>query len=325
METSRPIPMTVEKVVLARPRGFCAGVDRAIDVVRLALQHYPSPIYVRREIVHNAHVVQELQEQGAIFVEELDEVPEGATVIFSAHGVSPEVVAQAKAKGLQFIDATCPLVTKVHNEAIRYAREGRTIFLIGHEGHDEVIGTRGEAPDRIVLVGSEAEVETLEVPEPDHVAVITQTTLSVDDTQGMLDTLKRRFPRLKTPNKDDICYATQNRQTAVKALARAAELILVIGSDNSSNSNRLREVAEACGTPAHLIDDVSEIEPAWLHGPKVIGITSGASAPEHLVQTVVAFFRAQGVQAVEEIEVVLEDVHFALPTELTGVRPRGAA
>ena len=325
MQTSPRIPMTVEKVVLARPRGFCAGVDRAIDVVRLALQMHPGPIYVRREIVHNAHAVQELRQQGAIFVEELDEVPEGATVIFSAHGVSPAVVAQAKAKRLRFIDATCPLVTKVHNEAIRYAREGRTIFLIGHEGHDEVIGTTGEAPDRIVLVGSEAEVETLQVPNPDHAAVITQTTLSVDDTQGILEALKRRFPRLKTPQKDDICYATQNRQTAVKALARAADLILVIGSDNSSNSNRLREVAEACGTPAHLIDDVGEVEPAWLQGPKVVGITSGASAPEHLVQALVAFFRAQGIETVEEIEVVPEDVRFALPPELMAVRPRGAA
>jgi len=325
MQTSPRIPMTVEKLVLARPRGFCAGVDRAIDVVRLALQHYPGPIYVRREIVHNAHVVHELRQQGAIFVEELDEVPEGATVIFSAHGVSPEVVAQAKAKGLQVIDATCPLVTKVHNEAIRYAREGRTIFLIGHEGHDEVIGTTGEAPDRILLVGSEAEVETLRVPNPDNVAVITQTTLSVDDTKGISDALKRRFPRLKTPHKDDICYATQNRQAAVKALARAADLILVIGSDNSSNSTRLREVAEACGTPAHLIDDVGEIEPAWLQGPKVIGITSGASAPEHLVQTLVAFFRMQGVEIVEEIDIVQEDVRFALPAELMAVRPRGAA
>ncbi len=325
MDNSARIPMTVEKVVLTRPRGFCAGVDRAIDVVRLALQHYPGPIYVRREIVHNAHVVEELRGQGAIFVEELDEVPEGATVIFSAHGVSPEVVAQAKAKRLRAIDATCPLVTKVHNEAIRYARDGRTIFLIGHEGHDEVIGTRGEAPDRIVLVSSEAEVETLEVPDPDHVAVITQTTLSVDDTQGILDALKRRFPRLKAPHKDDICYATQNRQTAVKAMASAADLILVIGSDNSSNSNRLREVAEACGTAAHLIDDVSEIDPAWLQGPKVVGITSGASAPEHLVQELVAFFRGQGVQVVEEIEIIPEDVRFALPPELMAVRPRGAA
>jgi 4-hydroxy-3-methylbut-2-enyl diphosphate reductase len=325
MDVTARIPMTVEKVVLTRPRGFCAGVDRAIDVVRLALQHYPGPIYVRREIVHNAHVVQELRGQGAIFVEELDEVPEGATVIFSAHGVSPAVVAQAKAKRLRFIDATCPLVTKVHNEAIRYARDGRTIFLIGHEGHDEVIGTRGEAPDRIVLVSSEEEVETLEVSNPDHVAVITQTTLSVDDTQGILDALKRRFPRLKAPHKDDICYATQNRQTAVKALAGAADLILVIGSDNSSNSNRLREVAEACGTAAHLIDDVSEIEPAWLQGPKVVGITSGASAPEHLVQALVAFFRRQGVQVVEEIEIIPEDVRFALPPELMSVQPRGAA
>ncbi|HEU5394856.1 MAG TPA: 4-hydroxy-3-methylbut-2-enyl diphosphate reductase [Candidatus Methylomirabilis sp.] len=325
MDPSTRIPMTVEKIVLARPRGFCAGVDRAIDVVRLALQMFPGPIYVRREIVHNAHVVQELRREGAIFVEELDEVPPGATVIFSAHGVSPEVFAQAKAKRLRVIDATCPLVTKVHNEAVRYAREGRTIFLIGHEGHDEVIGTTGEAPDRILLVGSEADVDTLDVPDSDNVAVITQTTLSVDDTQGILDALKRRFPSLKAPHKDDICYATQNRQTAVKALARAAELILVVGSDNSSNSTRLREVAEACGTPAHLIDDVSEIEAGWLQGPKVVGITSGASAPEHLVQALVSFFRAQGVQAVEEIELVPEDVHFALPAELMAVRPRGAA
>ncbi|MBI2081159.1 MAG: 4-hydroxy-3-methylbut-2-enyl diphosphate reductase [candidate division NC10 bacterium] len=278
-----------------------------------------------REIVHNAHVVQELRQQGAIFVEELHEVPEGATVIFSAHGVSPEVFAQAEAKRLRVIDATCPLVTKVHNEAVRYAREGRTIFLIGHDGHDEVIGTRGEAPDRIVLVGSEAEAEAVEVPDPEHVAVITQTTLSVDDTRGVLEGLKRRFPRLKMPHKDDICYATQNRQTAVKALARVAELILVIGSDNSSNSTRLREVAEACGRPAYLIDDVTEIQPTWLQGPKVVGITSGASAPEHLVQALVGFFRAHGVETVEEIEVVEEDVRFALPSELMAVQPRATA
>ncbi|MBI3002178.1 MAG: 4-hydroxy-3-methylbut-2-enyl diphosphate reductase [candidate division NC10 bacterium] len=317
--------MTVEKVVLARPRGFCAGVDRAIDVVRLALQHFPAPIYVRREIVHNAHVVQELRQQGAIFVEELHEVPEGATVIFSAHGVSPEVFAQAEAKRLRVIDATCPLVTKVHNEAVRYAREGRTIFLIGHDGHDEVIGTRGEAPDRIVLVGSEAEAEAVEVPDPEHVAVITQTTLSVDDTRGVLEGLKRRFPRLKMPHKDDICYATQNRQTAVKALARVAELILVIGSDNSSNSTRLREVSEACGRPAYLIDDVTEIQPTWLQGPKVVGITSGASAPEHLVQALGGVVRARGGETVEEIEVVEEDVRFALPSELMAVQPRATA
>jgi 4-hydroxy-3-methylbut-2-enyl diphosphate reductase len=325
MDTASRPPMTVEKVVLARPRGFCAGVDRAIDVVRLALQHFPGPIYVRREIVHNAHVVQELRQQGAIFVEELEEVPEGATVIFSAHGVSPEVFAQAEAKRLRVIDATCPLVTKVHNEAVRYAREGRTIFLIGHDGHDEVIGTRGEAPDRIVLVGSEAEAAAVKVPNPDHVAVITQTTLSVDDTRGILEGLKQRFPRLKMPHKDDICYATQNRQTAVKALARVAELILVIGSDNSSNSTRLREVSEACGRPAYLIDDVTEIQPAWLQGPRVVGITSGASAPEHLVQALVGFFRAHGVETVEEIEVVEEDVRFALPSELMAVQPRATA
>jgi len=316
MDVTARIPMTVEKVVLTRPRGFCAGVDRAIDVVRLALQHYPGPIYVRREIVHNAHVVQELRGQGAIFVEELDEVPEGATVIFSAHGVSPAVVAQAKAKGLRFIDATCPLVTKVHNEAIRYARDGRTIFLIGHEGHDEVIGTRGEAPDRIVLVSSEEEVETLEVPDPDHVAVITQTTLSVDDTQGILDALKRRFPRLKAPHKDDICYATQNRQTAVKALAGQVDLLLVIGSKNSSNSCRLKEVSESVGTRAVLIDDVSEIDPAWLEGARCVGITAGASAPESLVEELVAYFRGMGVTEFQEIDTVREEVQFSLPPEL---------
>ena len=308
--------MTVKTLLLARPRGFCAGVDRAIDVVNLALQLYPGPVYVRKEIVHNVHVVNELRAKGAIFVDELDEVPDGATVIFSAHGVSPKVRARAAERGLQVIDATCPLVTKVHLEAIRYAKEGRPIVLIGHQGHDEVIGTMGQAPEHIHLIGGPQEAGTLQVADPDRVAVITQTTLSLDDTSAVVDVLKRRFPQIIAPARDDICYATQNRQVAVKALAREAQVILVIGSKNSSNSNRLAEVARDAGARAYLLDDVSQLDPAWLDGAGCVGITAGASAPEYLVGEVVQFFRTRGVLDVREIEAIREEVRFALPPEV---------
>jgi 4-hydroxy-3-methylbut-2-enyl diphosphate reductase len=318
----RGIFMPVKKLLLAKPRGFCAGVDRAIDVVNLALTLYPGPIYVRKEIVHNVHVVKDLRAKGAIFVDELDEAPDGATVIFSAHGVSPEVRTRAAARGLKVIDATCPLVTKVHHEAVRFAREGRPIILVGHEGHDEVVGTMGHAPAHIQLIGSAREAEALQVPEPERVAVITQTTLSLDDTSAVVDVLRRRFPGIEAPARDDICYATQNRQLAVKALAERARVILVIGSKNSSNSNRLAEVAQAAGARAYLIDDISQIDPAWLEGVACLGITAGASAPEYLVEEVVQYFRAQGVTEIEEVEAITEEVNFALPPEL--VRDRDA-
>ncbi len=314
--------MTVEKLILAKPRGFCAGVDRAIDVVKIALDLYDEPVYVRKEIVHNRHVVEELRQKGAIFVDDLDEVPDGAIAIFSAHGVSPEVREQADSRGLKVIDATCPLVTKVHNEAIKFATEGRTIILVGHEGHDEVIGTMGEAPDAITLIGSEEQVEELDVPDPTKVGVITQTTLSVDETTGIIDALKRKFPKLAFPPKEDICYATQNRQTALKELASRVDLILALGSQNSSNSKRLIEVAQGVGVQAYLIDDVSEIQPKWLEGARAIGVTAGASAPEHLVQGVVSYFKELGVTDIEEIEPIKEEVNFGLPQEIVRERAR---
>lgn len=316
------VGMTVEKLILAKPRGFCAGVDRAIDVVKIALDLYEEPVYVRREIVHNRHVVEELRQKGAMFVDELDEVPNGAIAIFSAHGVSPEVWAQAESRGLKVIDATCPLVTKVHNEAIRFAQQGRTIILVGHEGHDEVIGTMGEAPDAITLIGSEEQVADLNVPDPSKVAVITQTTLSVDETTGIVEALKRKFPHIAFPPSEDICYATTNRQTALKALAAQVDLILALGSQNSSNSKRLIEVAQGVGVKSYLIDDVSEIKPEWLEGARVIGVTAGASAPEHLVQGVVNYFKDLGVTDIEEIEPIKEEVNFALPKELVRDRTR---
>src|SRR5574341_774513 len=308
--------MSVKRLLLAKPRGFCAGVDRAIDVVNIALEIYEGPVYVRKEIVHNKHVVDELRGKGAIFVDELDEVPDGATVIFSAHGVSPEVRARAVARGLKVIDATCPLVTKVHLEALRFSQEGRPIVLVGHEGHDEVIGTMGHAPKHIHLIGSVEEAEALQVSDPDRIAVITQTTLSLDDTSAIIGALRQRFPNIMAPARDDICYATQNRQMAVKAIAQRAPVILVIGSRNSSNSNRLAEVARDAGAQAYLIDDISQIDPAWLEGVECLGITAGASAPEYLVDEVVDYFRARGVTEIEEIEAVTEEVSFALPPEL---------
>ncbi len=309
--------MPIKKVVLAKPRGFCAGVDRAIDVVNLALQLYGSPVYVRKEIVHNKWVIRSLAAKGAVFVDELDEVPDGAVAIYSAHGVSPQVRATATAKNLKIIDATCPLVTKVHMEAVRYAHDQRSIILVGHAGHDEVVGTMGEVPGQIQLVGSIEEAEKLQVPDPERVAVTTQTTLGVDDANVIIEVLRRRFPKLTTPASDDICYATQNRQTAVKLLAEDADLVLVLGSDNSSNSRRLREVAEAAGAKAYLIDDASEIDPAWLEGVECVAITAGASAPEYLVQEVVAYFRSRGVEQVEEVMALDEKVTFLLPPELT--------
>jgi 4-hydroxy-3-methylbut-2-enyl diphosphate reductase len=305
----------IAEILLAGPRGFCAGVERAIDIVELALSVCRPPVYVRREIVHNRHVVESLRGKGAIFVDELDEVPDDATVIFSAHGISPAVREEALRRGLRVIDATCPLVTKVHLEAVRYAREGYTIVLIGHEDHDEVIGTLGEAPERIVVIDSAREVERLDVPNPDKIAYLTQTTLSVDDTRDVIEALRRKFPRIVGPSRDDICYATQNRQAAVKRLAGDVDVLLVIGAANSSNANRLVEVSRMAGTRAYLINDVNDIKPEWLAGAGRVGITAGASTPEVLVSDAVARLRGDGV-GVREVHVVEEDVRFALPQEL---------
>ena len=305
----------VERVLLASPRGYCAGVERAVETVELALEHYGAPIYVRKQIVHNAHVVRELEERGAIFVESEDEAPAGATIVFSAHGVAPSVYATSRALDQNAIDATCPLVTKVHVQARRYAADGYTVVLIGHAGHEEVVGTMGEAPDAIVLVESVADGEALEVPGDAKLAYITQTTLSVDETAEIIAVLRRRFPHIHAPKREDICYATSNRQWAVKELVDHVDLMLVIGSRNSSNSNRLVEVARAGGTPAHLIDDETEIDGAWLDGVEVVGVTSGASAPEQLVGRVCDWFRERGA-AIEPYRMVDEDVTFRLPVEL---------
>jgi len=315
------LAMKLKKLLLAKPRGFCAGVDRAIDVVHMALEHFQGPIYVRREIVHNKHVIRSLAAKGAVFVDEIDQVPVGSVVIFSAHGVSPAVRAQAEAKRLRVIDATCPLVTKVHTEAVRFAKEGCSIILVGHAGHDEIVGTMGEAPENTQLVGSVEEAEKVQVPDPERVAVTTQTTLGVDDTREIIDVLRRRFPKLVSPSSDDICYATQNRQWAVRLLTEEAEVILVLGSENSSNSKRLREVAEISGARAYLIEDATKIDPAWLEEVQCVGITAGASAPEHLVQDVIAYFKGLGVEEVEEIEAMEERVTFNLPPELARAMP----
>ena len=302
-----------EKLLLAAPRGYCAGVDRAVQTVEHALDLYDAPVYVRKEIVHNKHVVEELRERGAIFVEEETEVPEGSTVVFSAHGVSPAVHANAAARELFAIDATCPLVTKVHVEAKKFAAEGYTIVLIGHAGHEEVEGTMGEAPDHIVLIETEEDVDALEVSDPDKVAYISQTTLSVDETRQIIARLREKFPGIVGPRTDDICYATTNRQAAVKQMAERCDLVLVIGSRNSSNSNRLVEVARECGAESHLIDNESQVREEWVEGKRVVGISSGASAPEELVQRLVAFFRERGTEDVSEFEVIQEDVRFMLP------------
>jgi len=315
----------VSQILLAGPRGFCAGVERAIDIVELALSVCDPPVYVRKEIVHNRHVVEELRAKGAIFVDELDEVPDDATVIFSAHGISPEVRREAERRGLRIIDATCPLVTKVHLEAIRYARENYSIVLIGHQDHDEVIGTLGEAPERIHVIASADGVEKLEVPDPGKVAYLTQTTLSVDDTREVIEALRSKFPKIVGPSRDDICYATQNRQAAVKRLASDVDVLLVIGAANSSNANRLVEVAKTAGTRAYLINDVRDIRPQWLAGAERIGVTAGASTPEVLVAQTVEALSGQGA-SVREVHVVEEDVRFALPQELDQIaRERGVA
>ncbi len=305
-----------KRILLLTPRGFCAGVVRAIDVVRLALDAYGPPVYVRKEIVHNRHVVEELRAAGAIFVEEVDEVPEGERVIFSAHGVAPVVRQMAAARKLRVIDATCPLVTKVHLEAIRFARQGFTVVLIGHRDHDEVIGTLGEVPDSSVLVETEEDADRLEVPDPDKVCYLTQTTLSLDETREIVARLRRKFPKIQGPPAQDICYATENRQLAVKAAAPLCQLLLVIGSQNSSNSQRLVEVSRKMGTPAYLIDDAREIRPEWLKGVATVGVTAGASAPEHLVAELITALERYGYGRVEELEIKEEDVRFTLPPEL---------
>jgi 4-hydroxy-3-methylbut-2-en-1-yl diphosphate reductase len=302
-----------ETILLATPRGYCAGVDRAVQTVERALELYGAPVYVRKEIVHNKHVVEQLRARGAVFVESESDVPEGATVVFSAHGVAPSVHANAQTRSLHTIDATCPLVTKVHVEAKKFASEDYTIVLIGHAGHEEVEGTMGEAPAHIVLIEDEAGVDELEVADPDKVAYISQTTLSVDETAAIIRRLRKRFPAITGPRTDDICYATTNRQAAVKQLARESDLVLVIGSRNSSNSNRLVEVAREHGADSHLIDNESQVQDRWLAGKRVVGITSGASAPEELVQRLVDFFRQRGTDDVRELEVVSEDVRFMLP------------
>jgi 4-hydroxy-3-methylbut-2-en-1-yl diphosphate reductase len=305
-----------EKLLLAAPRGYCAGVDRAVQTVERALELYGPPVYVRKEIVHNKHVVEQLRGRGAIFVENESEVPEGETVVFSAHGVAPSVHAGAAARGLKTIDATCPLVTKVHVEAKKFAAQDYTIVLIGHEGHEEVEGTMGEAPDHIVLIETEEDVDRLDVPDPERVAYISQTTLSVDETAAIILKLRERFPNIVGPRTDDICYATTNRQMAVRQMAPHCDLVLVIGSRNSSNSNRLVEVARDHGAEAHLIDNETQVRPEWIEGKRVVGITSGASAPEELVKRLVEWFRARGTTHVEEFDVVQEDVRFMLPKDI---------
>ncbi len=311
----------VKKVILASPRGFCAGVVRAIEIVNLALDAFPKPVYVRKEIVHNPYVVEELRRKGAVFVETLDEVPEAGTVIFSAHGVAPEVWKEAQARRLNIIDATCPLVTKVHVEALRYARRDSMIVLIGHKGHDEVVGTMGEAPEHMRLVSSVEDVENLQVPDPENVAYLTQTTLSLEDTREIVEALGQKYPAVQGPPSEDICYATQNRQLAVRELAGKADVILVVGAANSSNSNRLVEEAEKAGAVSYLINDVESIEPQWLDGIETVGLTSGASAPEILVSQVLDFFRKRGAD-IEELVTRTESVQFALPAALVALRNR---
>jgi len=306
----------VDLVLLASPRGYCAGVERAVETVEKALDLYGTPVYVRKQIVHNLHVVKDLEARGAIFVDEETEVPEGATVVFSAHGVAPSVRENAQLRRLTTIDATCPLVTKVHVQARRYAAEGYTIILIGHAGHEEVVGTMGEAPAAIHIVESAEEVERLPFDQTAKLAYITQTTLSVDETQDIIAALRARYPNIHAPKKGDICYATSNRQWAVKEMLDEVDLLLVIGSRNSSNSNRLVEVARAGGVESYLIDDASEIDETWFDGIRVVGITSGASAPEKLVQQTCDFFRARGVTRIEPYQLMTEDVEFRLPVEL---------
>jgi 4-hydroxy-3-methylbut-2-enyl diphosphate reductase len=302
------VPSTV---LLAAPRGYCAGVDRAVEAVEQALAKHGPPVYVRKQIVHNLHVVRDLESKGAVFVEEETEVPSGAVVVLSAHGVAPEVYTNAEARGLTVLDATCPLVTKVHLEARRFAGEGRTIVLIGHAGHEEVVGTTGQAPSRTILVQDVGDARSVEIPEPTDLSYLTQTTLSVDETNEIIRVLRERFPSMQGPPREDICYATQNRQDAVKEVARRADVVLVIGSVNSSNSNRLAEVARELGTPAYLVDDETEVDPAWLEGTEVVGLTSGASAPEWLVERMLTFLAEQGATRVEEVSLTEERLRFS--------------
>lgn len=311
-----------KKVILLRPRGFCAGVVRAIDVVKIALGLYGPPIYVRKEIVHNRHVVDELRDMGAIFVEELDEVPSGSRVIFSAHGVSPEIRRQAGERKADVIDATCPLVTKVHLEAVKFARQGYTIVLIGHKDHDEVIGTLGEAPESTILVSTVEDVDRLELPDPSRVCYLTQTTLSLDETRDIVARLRERFPAIVGPPAQDICYATENRQLAVKAVAPLCQLLLVVGSQNSSNSRRLVEVCVKSGVPSYLVDDEREVKAEWLEGVETVAVTAGASAPENLVQTLISALKQRGFTSFEEMEIREEDVRFSLPGELASAPSR---
>jgi 4-hydroxy-3-methylbut-2-enyl diphosphate reductase len=320
-----PVPNTVEKLLLAAPRGYCAGVDRAVQTVQRALAIHGAPVYVRKEIVHNKHVVEQLRQRGAIFVDEQTEVPQGAVCVFSAHGVAPSVREGAAERGLKTIDATCPLVTKVHREAVRFAQDGYTVVLVGHHGHEEVEGTMGEAPEQILLVQNERDVDELEVEDPDRIAYITQTTLAVDETTAILARLRQRFPSIVGPRTDDICYATTNRQAAVKQMAGSCDLMLVIGSRNSSNSVRLVEVARDCGTEAHLIDAAREVNEQWLEGKRTVGISSGASAPEELVIELVELFRARGVQDISEFDVIREDVRFMLPKQIREAVTAGEA
>lgn len=308
-------------ILLLKPRGFCAGVVRAIDIVRIALETFGAPIYVRKEIVHNRHVVDELAAKGAIFVDSVDDVPAGARVIYSAHGVSPEVRENSKSRGLRVIDATCPLVTKVHVEAINFAKKGYSLILVGHRDHDEIIGTLGEAPDVTQVVGSPKEVEDLTVPDPDHVAYLTQTTLSLDEATHIVEALKKKFPKIQGPKAQDICYATENRQVAVKNVVAKPEynhpeLLLVVGSDNSSNSNRLVEVGANLNARSFLIENFRSIKPEWLEGVKTIALTAGASAPEVLVQEVIEYLATSGFNNVQEVEVMPENVRFGLPPEI---------
>ncbi len=306
----------VERVILASPRGYCAGVERAVDTVEKALEHYGAPVYVRKQIVHNIHVVRDLESRGAIFVEEETEVPTGATVVYSAHGVAPSVHSNSAALGHNVIDATCPLVTKVHVQARRYAADGYTVILIGHEGHEEVVGTMGEAPEATILVQDVAEAEALDLPADTRVAYITQTTLSVDETSEIIAVIRRRFPNVYAPRKEDICYATSNRQWAVKEMLSEIDLLLVLGSKNSSNSNRLVDVARASGVAGYLVDDETEIDEAWLADVRTVGISSGASAPERLVTRLCDWFRERGVEQIEAFQMATEDVTFKLPVEL---------
>jgi 4-hydroxy-3-methylbut-2-en-1-yl diphosphate reductase len=311
-----------KKIILLKPRGFCAGVVRAIDVVKIALDLYGPPIYVRKEIVHNRHVVDELRRAGAIFIEELREVPEGARVIFSAHGVAPGVRSEAKERRLQVIDATCPLVTKVHLEAVRFAKQGYTIVLIGHRDHDEVIGTLGEAPESTVLVSDMEDVDRLDIRDPERVVYLTQTTLSLDETKDIVSGLMRRFPKIVGPKTQDICYATENRQLAVKAVAPLCQALLVVGSQNSSNSRRLVEVCAKAGVPAYLLDDRAEVQPKMLENVDTVAVTAGASAPEHLVQELISHLQTKGYDDLEEAEIKEEDVRFTLPSDLENFTPR---